>query len=83
MPTSSKGHYSSALCHLANMSYRLGEEVPFNPQTKAFGDNAEAYETLARMEDYLSKTNSLALDGLKYRLGRKISVDCAERRSRE
>jgi predicted dehydrogenase len=69
------GHYSSALCHLANMSYRLGEEVPFNPRTKAFGDNTEAYETLARMEDYLATTNSLALDGLKYRLGRKITVD--------
>ena len=25
-----EGHYSSALCHLANISYRLGEEVPFN-----------------------------------------------------
>ena len=47
MPTSWKGIYSSTLCHLANMSYRLGEEVPFNPQTKAFGDNREAYETLA------------------------------------
>ena len=57
------------------MSYRLGEEVPFVPQTKAFGDNAEAYETLARMEEYLAKTNSIPLEGLKYRLGRKISVD--------
>ena len=26
-----EGHYSSALCHLANISYRLGEQVPFNP----------------------------------------------------
>ncbi len=75
-----EGHYSSALCHLANMSYRLGEEVPFVPQTKAFGDNAEAYETLARMEEYLAKKNSIALDGLKYRLGRKLSVD-AEKES--
>jgi predicted dehydrogenase len=70
-----EGHYSSALCHLANMSYRLGEETPFVPQTKSFGDNAEAYETLARMEEYLGKTNSIPLEGLKYRLGRKLSVD--------
>ena len=54
-PTSSKGHYSSALCHLANISYRLGEPVPFNPQTKAFGDNKDAYETLARMEEHLKE----------------------------
>ena len=71
-----EGHYSSALCHLANMSYRLGEDVPFSPKkSKAFGDNSEAYETIARMEDYLGKTNGIALDGLKYRLGRKLAVD--------
>jgi len=70
-----EGHYSSALCHLANMSYRLGEEVPFSEKTKAFGDNKDAYETLGRMEEHLSKTNSIALDGLKYRLGRKLIVD--------
>src|SRR5207247_4085886 len=34
-----EGHYSAALCHLANASYRLGEMVPFNKKTKAFGDN--------------------------------------------
>ena len=70
-----EGHYSSALCHLANMSYRLGEKVPFNPQTKAFGDDKEAYETLARMEEHLSKTNGLKLEEMKYMLGRKLEVD--------
>jgi predicted dehydrogenase len=70
-----EGHYSSALCHLANISYRLGEAVPFNPRTKAFGDNKEAYETLARMEEHLSKDNELKLDGLMARLGRKLTVD--------
>src|SRR5206468_10182849 len=70
-----EGHYSSALCHLANISYRLGEEVPFNRRTRAFGDNKEAYETLARLEEHLSKGNGLKLDGLKYRLGRKLMVD--------
>jgi predicted dehydrogenase len=70
-----EGHYSAALCHLANISYRLGEQVPFNSRTKAFGDNKEAYETLARMEEHLSKKNGLKLDGLEYRLGRKLTVD--------
>ena len=41
-----EGHYSAALCHLANISYRLGHEVPFNKPTEAFGDDKEAYETL-------------------------------------
>jgi len=70
-----EGHYSAALCHLANISYRLGEQVPFNSQTKAFGDNKDVHETLARMEEHLSKGNGLKLDGLEYRLGRKLNVD--------
>jgi predicted dehydrogenase len=70
-----EGHLSSALCHLANNSYRLGEQVPFNSQTKAFGDNKEAFEALARMEDYLAKGNGLKLDGMAYRVGRKLTVD--------
>jgi predicted dehydrogenase len=71
-----QGHYSSALCHLANISYRLGTEVPFNKPAMAFGDNKEAAETLARMEEHL-KDNGVALDGLDYRLGRKLTFDAA------
>jgi predicted dehydrogenase len=69
-----EGHYSTALIHLANASYRLGEAVPFNPRTKAFGDNKDAYETLARMEEYL-KENKVKLEETKYQLGRKLTVD--------
>jgi predicted dehydrogenase len=72
-----QGHYSAALCHLANISYRLGEPVPFNEKTKAFGDNKDAYEALARMEEHLAKDNGLKLDGLSYRLGRKLAVDAS------
>ena len=70
-----EGHYSAALCHLANISYRLGEQVPFNGKTKAFGDNKEAYETFARMEEHLAGGNRPKLDGATYRLGRKLVVD--------
>ena len=71
-----EGHYSAALCHLANISYRLGQEVPFNKSTGAFGDDKAAYETLARMEEHL-KANGVALDGLNYRLGRKLTFDAS------
>ena len=37
-----EGHYSAALCHLPNISYRLGEEVPFSKSLGAFGDDKEA-----------------------------------------
>ena len=71
-----EGHHSAALCHLANISYRLGQEVPFNKATKAFGDDKEAYETLDRMKEHL-KDNKVALDGQNYRLGRKLTFDAA------
>jgi hypothetical protein len=71
-----EGHYSSALCHLANVSYRLGEDVPFGGQGKPFGANhKDAYETLARMEEHLARGNNIKLDGLQYRLGRKLQID--------
>lgn len=69
------GHYSSALCHLANISYRLGEPVPFQPKTKAFGDNKEVYESLQRMEEHLGKDNSVKLVESSYRLGPTLKFD--------
>jgi len=68
------GHYSSALCHLANISYRLGEDLPFNAKTKAFGDNKEAYETLERTAAHLSD-NGVKLDETTFRVGPKLMVD--------
>lgn len=70
-----EGHLSSALCHLANASYRLGEQVPFEPTTKAFGDNKEAFEALQRMEEHLASGNNIKLSGESYRLGRKLVID--------
>jgi predicted dehydrogenase len=69
-----QGHLSSALCHLGNVSYRLGTLQPFSKESKAFGDDKEAYETLARMMEHL-KTNQVPLDGTSYRVGRRLQVD--------
>ena len=74
-----EGHYSSALCHLGNISYRLGTDVPFNPRTKAFGDNKTAYDALMNFEDYL-KHNGLELEAMTYRLGRKLEFDAETER---
>mgnify|MGYP001156227782 CR=1 FL=1 len=71
-----EGHHSSALCHLANISYRLGSEVPFSTETRAFGDDKDARETFARMEEHL-KDDGVKLENLNYRLGRKLTVDAA------
>jgi predicted dehydrogenase len=69
-----EGHLSSALCHLGNISYRLGAEVPFSKDAKAFGDDKEAGETLARMEQHL-KDNAIPLDKATYRLGPKLTIN--------
>jgi predicted dehydrogenase len=70
-----EGHYSSALCHLANISYRLGQNAAFEPRTRAFNGNTEATDALARMEEHLGKTNSLRLADLQLRVGPKLEID--------
>jgi predicted dehydrogenase len=67
-----EGHYSSALCHLANISYRLGEPVPFSDKL-ASGNEALA-ETVARMQEHL-RSNNLDLKKLNCQLGRKLNFD--------
>jgi predicted dehydrogenase len=68
------GHYSSALCHLANISYQLGAPAAFNPRTRAFGDNADALEAVERMETHLTAHN-LTLADLRLHVGRRLEID--------
>ncbi len=70
-----EGHLSSMLCHLGNVSYRLGEDVPFNQETKAFGDDKAAYEAFESMKQHLTDAAKLKLEDSKYRLGRKLDFD--------
>lgn len=69
-----EGHLSSALCHLGNISYQLGNSVPFSSKTKAFGDDNEAYETIGRFEEHLV-ANGIKLEETKYILGPKLKFD--------
>ncbi len=69
-----EGHLSSALCHLGNISYRLGTLQPFNAKTKAFGDDKEAYETFGRFEQHLAD-NGIALQETSYRLGPSLKFN--------
>jgi predicted dehydrogenase len=43
-----EGHLSSALCHLGNISYRLGRAVNLDPKTETFGGDSEANAMLTR-----------------------------------
>ncbi len=70
-----EGHHSSALCHLANVSYRLGEPVPFGNSKVSFCDGELATDTFDRMKQHLVGENGLDLAGRKFQLGRKLGFD--------
>ena len=69
-----EGHLSSALCHLGNVSYRLGAEGSFARGGQAFDGDKEAAETLGRMEEHLKAHRA---DGGPCRVGPKLRFDPA------
>jgi predicted dehydrogenase len=69
-----EGHLSSALCHLGNISYRLGSLVPFSTKAKAFGDDKETLESFRRMQEHLHD-NKVPIDEGQYRLGRSLAIN--------
>ena len=62
------------MCHLANISYRLGRPTAFTPRTEPFGDDRNAAEALTRMEEHL-RANNVPLEKTSYLLGRKLTID--------
>jgi len=70
---------SSALCHLANISHRLGRPTQFNGANAAFGEDREGNETFTRMREHLS-ANSVPLDKTSYMMGRRLTIDPATER---
>ena len=70
-----EGHLSALLCHLGNVSYRLGAEVPFSQENKSLGDDKAAYEAFDSMKQHLAGAAKLTLDSATYRLGRKLEFD--------
>jgi hypothetical protein len=69
-----EGHLSSALCHLGNISYRLGSLQPFSSKAKAFGDDKEAFDSFSRMQEHL-RDNKVPIEDGQYRLGRKLAIN--------
>jgi len=68
------GHFSAGLCHLANISYRLGTQVPFRDQAKNISDNREVRETFANLQDNLVGVG-VELDRVRCQLGRTLTFD--------
>ena len=69
-----EGHLSSALCHLGNLSYRLGRPTPFETVGKSIGATKDAADTLTRMAEHL-KANGVALSTTPCTVGRALTLD--------
>jgi predicted dehydrogenase len=69
-----EGHLSSTLCHLANISYRMGAAHPFDLPPRAFGDAMDMYEAFGRFEQHLAD-NALSMRELSFKLGPRIAFD--------
>ncbi len=68
------GHYSAALCHLGNISYRLGVKTPWERKPEAFSDNKQVQESWKTIEENLAGVG-VPLDKTAYRLGRVLDFD--------
>jgi predicted dehydrogenase len=69
-----EGHPSAALCHLANISYRLGAETTLDKPADAFTDYKPAAEALDRMKAHL-KDNKIDLAKAVGHIGLKLDID--------
>lgn len=69
-----EGHLSSALCHLGNISYRLGRPVGLSQEIAPFGADKQGNEAFTRMSEHLA-ANKVPLDKSQYMLGRKLTIN--------
>jgi predicted dehydrogenase len=69
-----EGHLSSALCHLGNISYRLGSDVSLEAAGDRLTGEKESAETFERFAAHL-KDNKLDPAKTRIRFGAKLAVD--------
>ncbi len=67
-----EGHLSSALCHLGNISYRLGSRVAI-AEAKSRMQGAEAKETFGRFAQHLA--DNQVPDTTEISLGKQLAID--------
>jgi len=69
-----QGHISSAVCHLGNLSFRLGVDADKKQILEKIGDFNLAGETLERIERHLT-ANEVDLNKTPMKLGPWLTVD--------
>ncbi|HEX5105209.1 MAG TPA: Gfo/Idh/MocA family oxidoreductase [Pirellulaceae bacterium] len=69
-------HFSAALIHLANASYRLGKQGTYDKARGAIGDNKEVVASLERIRDN-TKAVGVPIDKTVYTIGPVLTFDPA------
>lgn len=69
-----EGHLSTAICHLGNISHRVGETRSFDGVEKTIKDVEALSETYGRMIEHLKK-NNISLANEKVCVGKMLSFD--------
>lgn len=72
-----EGHLSSALCHLGNISYRLGSQLSAKDLQEKLGSDAERQETFERFSKHLTE-NKVDLTTTKIGLGPALALNGKE-----
>ncbi|MFO0825183.1 MAG: Gfo/Idh/MocA family oxidoreductase [Gemmataceae bacterium] len=68
------GHISSGLCHLGNISYRLGKPTEYDPKLGKLTGSDFGTDALTRMADHL-KDSGIKFDGKNLLVGPKLNFD--------
>ena len=74
-----EGHLSAVICHLGNISYRLGEEQPLGQVERPFGDSTAAHETFQRFGEHLAE-NGIDTKQCRIHRGPELIFDPASER---
>jgi predicted dehydrogenase len=70
-----EAHYSAACCHLGNISYRLGKQVPGNTRSDVFDQHEQIGKSWETIYQTVKGTLGLDLDKSTYQLGPTLKFD--------
>jgi len=70
-----QAHYSAALCHLGNISYRLGKSMPFSHTPDAIGGNEQVAESFETIKANVKTALGMDLGRATYQLGPVLQID--------
>lgn len=69
-----EGHYSSVVCHMANISYRLGRHGNFEDINAKVGNNSTVLDRIENMKEHLI-ANEIDITKSKVKIGASLKFD--------